>query len=50
MVGVGGIVDRWLVLMVAEGIVVDEWVVLIVNWQMRGWLEICHVGHKNLIL
>ena len=36
MVGVGGIVDRWLVLMV--------------NRRMRGRLEICCVGLENLIL
>ena len=65
MVGVGGIVDRRLVLMVAGGIVVDEWVVLmvvpqivvagrgvvlIVDWWMRGRLEICRVELENLIL
>ena len=65
MVGVGGIVDRRLVLMVAGGIVVDErvvlmvvprivvngqGVVLIVDRRMRGRLEICRVGLKNLIL
>ena len=65
MVGVGGIVDRWLVLMVAGGIVVDERVVLMVvpqivvngrrvvlmvNRRMRGRLEICCIGLENLIL
>ena len=65
MVGVGGIVDRRLVLMVAGGIVVDKrvvlmvvpqivvagrGVVLIVDWRMRGRLEICRIELENLIL